>query len=50
MLSLNLGYGKLLNLHYFDYDEALNLNRGACLTYIDTWRLRAKANYRRKFN
>ena len=49
ILSLNLGYGKLLNLHYFDYDETLNLNRFD-VNYIDTWRLRAKANYQRKFN
>ena len=49
ILSLNLAYGKLLNFHYFDYDEALNLNRFD-VNYIDTWRLRAKANYQRKFN
>ena len=39
----------MLNLHYFDYDETLNLNRFD-VNYIDTWRLRAKANYQRKFN
>ena len=47
-LTFNIGYGKLLNLHYFDFDETVGLNRFS-VNYIDTWRLRAKAIYQRQF-
>ena len=47
-LTFNIGYGKLLNLHYFDFDETVGLNRFS-VNYIDTWRLRSKIMYQRKF-
>ena len=49
ILTFNFGYGKLVNLHYFYFDYLKGLNRFS-VDYLDTWQLRAKAIYKRKFN
>ena len=49
ILTFNFGYGKLVNLHYFYFDQITGLNR-FCVDYINTWQFRTKAIYKRKFN
>ena len=49
ILTFNFGFGKLVNLHYFYFDQITGLNR-FCVDYINTWQFRTKAIYKRKFN
>ena len=49
ILTFNFGYGKLVNLHYFYFDQITGLNRFS-VDYINTWQFRTKAIYKRKFN
>ncbi len=48
-LTLHMSYGKLINLHFFDFDQTTSLNRFN-VNYINTWRFRSKIMYQRKFN
>ena len=48
-LDLNMSYGRILNLHYFDLQFINDYNRFS-VDYIDVWQLRFNGNYQKKFN
>jgi len=49
MLSIRLGYGKILNHHSFIL-TTINNHRKFEIEYLDVWQFRANAKYQREFN
>jgi hypothetical protein len=49
MLSIRLGYGKILNHHSFIL-TTINNHRKFEIQYLDVWQFRANAKYQREFN
>jgi len=49
MLKFKLIYGKIINLHYFYFDQLTDLNRFK-IDYINSWRFLSNVNYFKKFN
>lgn len=48
-LDFEIGYGKVLNFHYYDLLPIAGYNRFG-VNYIDVWQLRVNGEYNRKFN
>ena len=48
-LDLNMAYGRILNLHYFDLQFINDYNRFS-VDYINVWQLRLNGKYQKKFN